>query len=200
MNYAIKNKKKLVHACRLGDGSAMERQLIQEGAIRRLPDGSYELFSQEATQGKGELALPGDYFKVDTVEGHHYPYPNSKQFFEANHTLLDAAQDLYEQQPKPLQVWQKGDDMCPEIQFLLDTGRLQICPEDPERYFQAELFGAPLSTSDRGTVVFYSMVRNLDGTVKDAGFNLVSEKDFAASYTFCTADGKPLKADEKKNG
>ena len=103
-HYAIKNKKKLVHAYRLGYGSAMEQLLLQEGAIRRLPDGSYELFSKEAVQGRGEHALRGDYFKVDTVEGRYYPYPNTREFFESNHTLVDAAQDLYEQQPKPLQV------------------------------------------------------------------------------------------------
>ena len=111
-HYAIKNKKKLVHAYRLGYGSAMEQLLLQEGAIRRLPDGSYELFSKEAVQGRGEHALRGDYFKVDTVEGRYYPYPNTREFFESNHTLVDAAQDLYEQQPKPLQVWQKEDEMC----------------------------------------------------------------------------------------
>lgn len=199
-HYAIKNKKKLVHAYRLGYGSAMEQLLLQEGAIRRLPDGSYELFSKEAVQGSGEHALRGDYFKVDTAEGRYYPYPNTREFFESNHTLVDAAQDLYEQQPKPLQVWQKEDEMCSEIAFLLHTERLQLCPADPEHYFQAELFGAPLSTSDKGAVVFYHVLRSPEGTVIDVEFNLVSEQDFAASYTLCTASGEPLGEDAKKHG
>ena len=188
-HYAIKNKKKLVHAYRLGYGSAMEQQLLQEGAIRRLPDGSYELFSKEAVQSRGEHALRGD-----------YPYPNTREFFESNHTLVDAAQDLYEQQPKPLQVWQKEDEMCSEIAFLLHAERLQLCPADPEHYFQAELFGAPLSTSDKGAVVFYHVLRSPEGTVIDVEFNLVSEQAFAASYTLCTASGEPLGEDAKKHG
>lgn len=200
MRYAIKNKKKFVHAYRLGYGSAMEQLLLQEGVIRRLPDGSYELFSKEAVQGKGERALYGDYFKVDITDGHYYPYPNTREFFEANHTLVDAAQQLYEQQPKPLQVWQKEDKMCPEIAFLLHAERLQLCPADPEHYFQAELFGARLSTSDKGAAVFYRVLRSPEGTVLDVDFNLISEQDFADSYTLCTASGEPLGEAAKKHG
>ena len=145
MKYAIKNKKVLVHAYRLGDGSAMERQLIEEGAIRCLPDGRYELFSQEAVHGSGELAQRGDYFKVDTVDGRHYPYPNTRAYFEANHTLADAAQDLYEQKPTPRRIWQKEDGMCPEIAALLHADRLCLNPADPQHYFSAFLY---LKTKD----------------------------------------------------
>ena len=200
MRYAIKNKKKVVHAYRLGYGSAMEQLLLREGVIRCLPDGSYELFSKEAVQGKGERALYGDYFKVDIADGRYYPYPNTREFFEANHTLVDAAQQLYEQQPKPLQVWQKEDKMCPEIAFLLHAERLQLCPADPEHYFQAELFGARLSTSDKGAAVFYRVLRSPEGTVLDVDFNLISEQEFADSYTLCTASGEPLGEAAKKYG
>ena len=62
MRYAVKSKKKIVKAYRLGAGSQMEAQLIREGAIRRREDGSYELFSQEAVNGRGEAARTGDYF------------------------------------------------------------------------------------------------------------------------------------------
>lgn len=192
MKYAIKNKKVLVHAYRLGNGSAMERQLIEEGAIRCLPDGRYELFSQEAVHGSGELAQRGDYFKVDTVDGRHYPYPNTRAYFEANHTLADAAQDLYEQKPTPRRIWQKEDGMCPEIAALLHADRLCLNPADPQHYFSAFLYGAPLSTSDKGTVIFYSIQYGADGAVEDVDFNLVSEADFAAGYTLCDADGTPL--------
>lgn len=88
-------KKKLVKAYRLGAATATEEELIREGAIRRLADGSYELFSQEAVNGAGEIARAGDHFKVDTVDGKWYPYPNSGRFFEANHRHLEG--DSYEQ-------------------------------------------------------------------------------------------------------
>ena len=78
----------------------MEATLIREGAIKKRQDGTYELFSQEAVNGTGEIAKAGDYFKVDIVDGRHYPYPNSKQFFEENH--IHIAGDEYEQKEKPL--------------------------------------------------------------------------------------------------
>lgn len=78
----------------------MEAMLIEEGAIKKNPDGTYELFSQEAVSATGEIANAGDYFKVDSVEGHHYPYPNSKDFFEENH--IHVSGDVYEQKGKPL--------------------------------------------------------------------------------------------------
>lgn len=62
--------------------------LIEEGAIQRPPDGSYALFSQEAVNGQGQIAQAGDYFKVDTIDGRHFPYPNSREYFLSNHTHL----------------------------------------------------------------------------------------------------------------
>ena len=73
--------RKIVKAYCLGENSEMERQLIQEGAIRKHADGHYELFSLEAKDGQGQTAQPGDYFKVDTLDGKHYPYPNDRKFF-----------------------------------------------------------------------------------------------------------------------
>ena len=84
MRYAIKSKKKIVQAYPLGQGHPMETALIEEGAIRLLPDGSYALFSQEAVNGQGQIAYAGDYFKVDTIDGRHYPYPNDREFFLSN--------------------------------------------------------------------------------------------------------------------
>lgn len=193
MKYAVKNKKSLIHAYRLGDDTPMERQLAAEGVIRRLPDGeTYELFSKEAVHGSGEKARKGDYFKVDTAGEKHYAYPNEREFFESRHTLLDAGTFLYEQKPQPLPVWQADDPVTPEIEALLRTGRLRIDPSDPEHYFQAHLWGTLLSTDRAGTVVFYSVQRTAGGAVADVDFNLVSAADFAAGYTLCSADGKPL--------
>lgn len=66
MKYAKKAKKKFVQAYCLGEDSPMERQLIIEGAIHKLSDNTYEMFSQEAVNGHGEIARKGDFFKVDT--------------------------------------------------------------------------------------------------------------------------------------
>ena len=78
MRYAVKNKGKIVNAYCLGQSSGMEQELIRLGRIRLLPDGAYELMSQEAKNGTGQRADAGDYFKVDEVEGVYYPYPNSR--------------------------------------------------------------------------------------------------------------------------
>ena len=78
MRYAI--KKKTVKAFQLGTGTEMEKILIEEGVIIPKEDGTYELLSQEAVNGSGEIAHVGDYFKVDEVNGRHFPYPNEKDY------------------------------------------------------------------------------------------------------------------------
>ena len=193
MKYAIKNKGKMVHAYRLGDDTPMERLLLQEGVIQKQSDGSYQLFPREAVHGAGEKALPGDYFKVETTEeGQHYAYPNAKAFFEAKHRLVDAGESLYEQKPLPLLIWQARDLMCPEIAELIRTERLRLDPADPAHYFQAQLWGTLLSTSESGTVIFYEVWHATDGSIEAVDFNLVTGEVFAADYTLCTADGTPL--------
>lgn len=88
MRYAKKRKSRIVHAWVLGAGSETERRLIGEDTILREQDGRYRLFSLEAVNGVGELAEPGDYFKVEEVEGRHYPYPNDREWFIENHRPL----------------------------------------------------------------------------------------------------------------
>lgn len=180
MRYAVKSKKKIVKAYRLGAGSQMEAQLIREGAIRRREDGSYELFSQEAVNGRGEAACTGDYFKVDTVDGRHYPYPNSREYFEENHIALGG--DEYEQKSRPLAFWQASDPMCEEIRYLVDQGKLILKPEDPEHYFNAFLWGAWLSAARDAAVIFYSVDRDGTGGIADISFNFVAAKEFEESY------------------
>lgn len=180
MRYAMKSKKKTVKAYCLGEKSDMEEMLIRDGAIKKRNDGSYELFSQEAVNGTGEIAFAGDYFKVDTVEGLHYPYPNSKEFFEQNHIHL--AEDEYEQKNKPLAFWQASDAMCEEIQYLLQNGKLTLKFEDPEHYFNAFLWGADLSAAKDATLIFYNIDRDEKGEIVDISFNFVTEKDFKENY------------------
>ena len=181
MKYAVKSKKKIVTAYPLGAGHPMEQALIEEGAIRRREDGSYELFSQEAVNGQGQVAYAGDYFKVDTVDGRHFPYPNSREYFVANHTHIGG--DEYEQANKPLMIWQVGDEMLPEVQWLTETGRLTLKPQEPSHYFNAFLWGADLSAAQDATLIFYSVDRDADGAITDISFNFVAKPEFDASYT-----------------
>lgn len=179
MKYARK-KPKTAAAYQLGAHTQMEEELIREGAIRLLPDGSYALFSQEAVNEVGEIALPGDYFKVDTVNGRRYPYPNSKAYFEANHHHIQG--DIYKQSGRLLPVWQDGDGPCEEMDFLLTSGRLTLRPEDDTRYFNAFLWGAPLSAARDATVVFYQVDRDGEGCITDILFNFVARRDFQRDY------------------
>ena len=181
MKYAVKNKRKIVQAYPLGVGHPMEAALIAEGAIRLRGDGSYELFSQEAVNGSGQIAQPGDYFKVDTIDGRHFPYPNSREFFLENHIHLTG--DEYEQKNKPLLIWQSGDDMTEEVRWLVEQNRLTLKPEDPAHYFNAFLWGADLSAASDATMIFYSVDRDADGRIVDASFNFVAKREFDDCYT-----------------
>ena len=183
MKYAIKSKRKTVAAYCLGAGSAMETALIQLGRIVELGNGQYELFSQEATNGKGQIASSGDYFKVDLVDGQYYPYPNKRTYFLANHDHLEG--DTYIQRIFPLAIWQVGDEITDAVQFLLDSGQLRLDPEHPQRYFNAFLWGADLSAAENATLVFYDITRTADGTVTGATFNFVACEEFRSSYVLC---------------
>ncbi|MCD7904530.1 MAG: hypothetical protein LUG24_02925 [Clostridiales bacterium] len=140
MRYAVKIPRK-IRAYRLGDKSKAELELIREGAIKPLSGERYELFSQEAVNGRGEIALKGDCFKVDTVEGRHFPYPNKKAYFEKHHRQL--YEDYYETVNSPVGVWQFGDDMCNEVKFLLENGKMTINEQNEYGYFNAELWAPP---------------------------------------------------------
>lgn len=180
MRRAIKSKRKIVMAYPLGAGHPMEALLIEEGAIRLLPDGSYALFSQEAVNGQGQIARAGDYFKVDTIDGRHYPYPNSREFFLDNHIHLTG--DEYEQINKPLLIWQVGDAFTEEVNWLVDTGRLTLKPQEPAHYFNAFLWGADLSAAADATLVFYSVDRDENACITDISFNFVAKPEFEACY------------------
>ena len=55
MPYAIKVNNR-VQAWELGAGSAMEQEMIRRGKIAARPDGTWEIFSQESTEGSGQVA------------------------------------------------------------------------------------------------------------------------------------------------
>lgn len=183
MRKAIKNKGKIVKAYCLGAGSAMEASLLTQGSLRIREDGTYELFSQEAKNGKGEIAYKGDYFKVDHKEDGDYPYPNSKAYFEANHRKSDRDADTYEQIPKPLEIWQAVDPVNDVISFLLERGRLTIKADDDKHYFNAFLWGTDLSAAKDATIVFYKVERDAAGMIADVDFNFVAKAEFERDYT-----------------
>lgn len=183
MRYAKKTKTKIVTAYCLGIGDEMENLLIEEGAIRKISDTEYELFSQEAVKANsehGQCAKKGDYFKVDTIDGKHFPYPNERTFFEENHRWIKDHE--YVQIPKKLAIWQKGDELGEEIQYLLGNQKLILKTEDPDHYFNARLWGADLSAPEDSTIVFYDVIRDEEGQIMDIEFNFVVKDAFERDY------------------
>jgi hypothetical protein len=84
--YAIKKNTKR-QAWEFGAGSDMEKRMLSSERIIKHPNGLYEVFSKEATEGKGQMAHTGDYFKVDE-EG--FPSPCERDWFRKNHEHLEA--------------------------------------------------------------------------------------------------------------
>ena len=178
MRKAIKNTSEIMFAYCLGANSEKEKELIKTGKIRVLPDGCYELFSQEAVNDQGEIAKKGDYFKLDDSG---YPYPNSKEWFQKHHRHISG--DTYEQICEPVLIWQEGDPIEEEMQYLLESGKLTICPDDKDHYFNAFLWNAPLSAGRDATIVFYHVERDDQMNITDISFNFVAKKEFQTNYS-----------------
>lgn len=94
-----KKRGKQIEAYKLAEEGPVIRKLMKEGLIVEKEDGSYEVFSQEAVNGTGEIAAADDYIKVDSSGR---PYPNSPDFFKRNHKK--TGENLYEQIPNELQA------------------------------------------------------------------------------------------------
>ena len=164
----------------LGEDHPLERELIRSGRLLRRADGAYEVFSQEAKGETGEIARPRDYVKIDSAG---YPYPNSRQYFEKD--CIPVGDGLYVSAAPPVAVWLAGDPPCDFISFLLATGRLRLDEADDRQYFQAELWGAPLSAPRDAAVVAYVIERGPDGTILDVDFNFVEKSEFEKTYEWC---------------
>ena len=175
----IKNKGKVVNAYELGSGHAKEAEMIQAGKIVNRGDGTYELFSQEAKSGSGQIAKAGDFFKID---GSGYPYPNDRAWFEANHRHISG--DEYEQLPKPLDAWAVGAGQSDAIDYLLKSKKLVIDEENESEYFGAMLWGSWLTAAKDAVVVFYGVTRNTAGEVTDVDFNFVARSEFSMTYSY----------------
>lgn len=167
-------------AFQLGQNSLLEAQMIQAGRIRTNGTGVYEVFSQEARAGKGEIVHSSDYVKIDSKG---YPYPNKKDFFEAS--CVSLGENQYQQIGTPVEVWFADDPMSDFILFLLNTHQLHIDPSNDAQYFQAELFGAPLSAARSAAVIAYAVRRDPDGSIVDVDFNFVERGEFEKTYEWC---------------
>ena len=180
MRTVMKRHGKTVTAYRLGDNSPALAALIQEGKVIPLENDEYEIMSREAVNGGskcGEFAKAGDYVKIDSSG---YPYPNSAAFFTENHRHLSG--DDYEQIPRPLLAWTADVPMCPEIEFLLKEGRLQIHEDDPDRYYSAALWGTLECAAKDAVIVFYEVLKDSAGSICDISFNFVARDEFEKTY------------------
>lgn len=178
-----------VNAYRLGEQSEGLDRLIKEGLVSQLDDGTFEVHTMETKDEKGETAHAGDYVKLDAAGR---PYPNKAEFFEKNHRHIDG--DQYEQFPKDREVWMMGDAMCPEVEFLIEQGRLELHKEDPEHYFKGTGWGTKLTASSDAALVFYEIKRNAGGNIVDAEFNFVDREMFEKTYELIR-DKEPVRYD-----
>lgn len=175
----------IVQAYRLGDESNVVDGLTAEGEIRLRGDGSFEVYSQEAKGTSGEIAHAGDYIKLDSSG---MPYPNSAEFFEENHRHITGA--FYEQRSNEVSVWMHGEPVGEEIQYLMENKGLTLHEDDPDRYFQAPLWGTGLSAAKDAVIVFYRIDRDEGGRIRDAEFNFVAGDEFAKTYELLKEDIK----------
>lgn len=180
MMHVVKKKGTIVSAYRLGANHPVLEELCREGKLLPRQDGTWEVFSREVLAsgcGRGEIARNGDYIKLDSSGT---PYPNPADFFARNHRHLEG--DRYEQLPRILAAWTVQEPMCEEIRFLMEHKQLTISPDTPERYFTAPLWGTVESAARDAVILFYSITRNLDGSVRDADFNFVVRSEFDKTY------------------
>lgn len=176
MAFAVKTATR-VRAWELGAGSDMEKEMIRVGKIIAHPDGVYEVFSQESTEGKGQMAHAGDYFKVDERGCIH---PNERDFFLQNHQHLEN--EWYLQTARPLKIWRLGDPDCEEIRFLLDSGILSVRPENKERCFSSRLWDTTETAAADAVIVFYHVEKDPEGKVTAVDYNYVEAEYFRTHY------------------
>lgn len=179
MKKVRKKEEKIIYAYRLGSNSEMERMMVQEGKIRKTADGSYELFSSEAHNDRGEQAKSGDYFKVD---GLGKPYANKKEWFEAQHVC--AGENRYRQKVEIYAAWEDGDPVSEPLQYLLDQHLLKIHTEETASYFSAKIWGTELTAARDAVLVFYQIERDKAGTILEVDFNLVARSEFDRTYQY----------------
>lgn len=173
----VRKKASEIKAWRLGDKTPKELEMIAEKKIVDKGDGTYELFSREATGKKGQIAKVGDYFKVDSGG---YPYPNDKETFEATHVRIEG--DRYLQSTPELYAWTLDQPITDAVKYLFDNNLVQIHDDDPNRYFSAVLWGTTETAAKDVVIVFYKIERDGNGNVINVDFNFVERSEFEKTY------------------
>lgn len=173
----IKKKGLFIRTFGLGTDLEMTDHYLKKGVLRKRAGDVYEVFSKEAINGTGQLARIGDYVKIDTAGD---LYPNSREYFLENHRQI--GEHIYEQIPKELSVWTNEEDMCEEIEFLIQNKGLVINKESEEKYYTAPLWGATLSAARDAVIIFYKIDKDESGSIRDIDFNFVERKEFEKTY------------------
>lgn len=163
-----------VQAWCLGEGSPMERRMLAEGKLRLEASGRYRVMSQE-NNTEGQVARAGDYFKVDSTGA---PYPNGRKFFLENHTHMEG--DWYLQTSPVLKAWCQEEEICPEVEYLLRSGRLRIEEDNPTHYFNAFLWGAELHAAQDAVIIFDH--REIPEDLASIGFRFITREEFGLTY------------------
>lgn len=174
----IKNKGKMVQAYKLQKDNETIKELMKKGKITYIGDGKYEVHSLETIGEKGEIAVEGDWIKID---GNGYPYPNAKDFFESHHYLVEG--DTYEQIPLPLNAWNAECGLCQEVEYLIRNKKLLINETSFEKRYSAELWGTREVAAADAVIVFYQILYDAEGKVEDIDFNFVEKKTFDRTYS-----------------
>lgn len=180
MYKVIKNKGKMVNAYQLGSNNPVIKALMGGGKICDIGNGRYEIHSQEAVNGAsgGEKAKAGDWIKVDSKG---CPYPNEREYFEANHRHIEG--DTFEQLPKPLSAWDRKLEKCLEIAFLVEKKGLIIDETSSDRRYIAELWGTTEVAAEDAMSVFYSISYDVAGNITDCDWNFVERGEFDRTYS-----------------
>lgn len=176
MRKAIKKEGKKVIAYEVGKDIEKIEELISLGKVKINEAGKYEVFSKEATSGKGELVVDGDFIKLDTSGD---PYPNARDFFLENHNHIEGYE--YEQIPKVVSIWQADEEIVSEIKFLMTHKGLKINKNDEHVYYKAPLWGTVLTAAKNAYIVLYSITKE-NGIITDIDYNFVENSEFHRTY------------------
>ena len=163
-----------VRAWCLGEDSPMERKLTRDGRLLREADGTYRVMSQE-NNTQGQIVPPGDYIKVDSTGA---PYPNSREFFLQYLTHIEG--DWYWQAAPLRKAWCREEEICPEVEYLMESGRLRIDESNPERYYNAFLWGAELHAAKDAVIIFDH--RDTPEDLSSVGFRFITREEFCLTY------------------
>ena len=172
-----KKKGQTVKAYRLGEPHPEVDELIRQGYVVEKEEGVYEIYSQEAVNGSGQIGYKGDYLKIDQAGK---PYPVKKEKFEKSHKKVEG--DFYEQVSEIRKAWTVNEEESEEIKYLLKKKLIEIDEKNGEKYFHAFLWGAPLSAPKDAIVVFYKVERDENQEITEIDFNFVQYKEFIATY------------------